>query len=444
MNDPWSRPPDFRPHDAAPDREFTPESHSTPGGSSYPPYGSDQPSYPSQGFQSPGSDTGPWWQPPGPDERWGVGQPPAIQSAVPVRRRGWATTLVLACLCLLLGLVGGLAGSQLGNRFFNPPVEIPIATGTAVQREPGSVAGVAAKVLPSTVSIEVTTPQGRGFGSGFVMRSDGLILTNNHVVGGAQPDGVRVIFSDGSQQAATIVGRTVAYDLAVLRVNRQGLPALTLGDSDAVVVGDPVIAVGAPLGLQSTVTSGIVSALHRPVVAGENNDRAFISAIQTDAAINPGNSGGPLVNAQGEVIGINSAIARLPNAEDVNSGSIGLGFAIPSTQAARTAEQLISTGKATYPVIGVVLDRDYVGEGVRVATEPTDGNQPVTPDGPAARAGIRPGDVITRFQGRPVTEPNELIVGIRAEKPGDQVRLTVQRDGKGREVTVTLSETESN
>jgi putative serine protease PepD len=203
-----------------------------------------------------------------------------------------------------------------------------------------------------------------------------------------------------------------------------------------------VIAIGAPLGLEATVTTGIVSAMNRPVVAGESEDNAFINAIQTDAAINPGNSGGPLVNAVGEVIGVNSAIARNPGAGEGPSGSIGLGFAIPSKQVARTAEQLIETGKATYPVIGVLLDRSYTGEGVKVADEGDEAA--VVPDGPADEAGILAGDVITTFNGRPVTEPDELIVGIRAQVPGDTVRLTVRTGDREREVEVVLDEQDSN
>jgi putative serine protease PepD len=187
------------------------------------------------------------------------------------------------------------------------------------------------------------------------------------------------------------------------------------------------------------VTTGIVSALNRPVSAGADDAPAFINAIQTDAAINPGNSGGPLVDGRGRVIGVNSAIARVPGVEGAaTTGSIGLGFAIPSNQARRTAEQLIRTGKAEHPIIGVVLDRQYEGEGVRVATTQTQGQAPVTEGGPADRAGIKPGDVITRFNNRPVTEPDELIVAIRAQQPGDSVRLTIRRGSAESVVTVVL------
>jgi putative serine protease PepD len=377
--------------------------------------------------------------------------PPAWVGAAPPaprerRRLGGGAVAVLVVGCLLLGGASGAIAGGLVDRLTITPVSIPILDDPGEDRPEGSVAAVAAQVLPSTVSIEVSSSSVEGSGSGFVLRQDGLILTNNHVVAEADGGGaIQVVFSDGSQESAEIVGRTVDYDLAVLRVDRDDLVPLPFGDSDAVVVGEPVVAVGAPLGLESTVTTGIVSAVNRPVSAGPADQNAFINAIQTDAAINPGNSGGPLVNMRGEVIGINSAIARNPSSEA--SGNIGLGFAIPSRQAARTAEQLIETGTATYPIIGVLLDRSYGGEGVKVTEEGEPGQPAITPDGPADQAGIRPGDVITGLDGRPVTEPDQLIVGIRAREPGDTVRLTVRGDGGGgeeREVDVVLDEAESN
>jgi putative serine protease PepD len=183
-----------------------------------------------------------------------------------------------------------------------------------------------------------------------------------------------------------------------------------------------------------------VSALNRPVSAGSEQETAFINAIQTDAAINPGNSGGPLVNAAGEVVGINSAIAQPPGALSAAGGSIGLGFAITSNQARRTAEQLIETGAATYPIIGVLLDQAYTGEGVQVATEQRGDTPPVTPRGPADRAGIRRGDVIVAIDGRPVTEPDELIVAIRAKTPGETIVLRVRTGSEERDVRVVLDE----
>lgn len=363
----------------------------------------------------------------------------------PPRRRGRAVLAVLGIGALLLAsLTAGYAGAWLQDRGDRGP-RLRTAEPADVDRPAESVAGVAAAVLPSVVSIEVTFSGGQGSGSGFVIGEDGFVLTNNHVVAQAVDGGdIAVVFADGSQEEATVVGRTTGYDLAVLRVERDGLPALEFADSGSVVVGDPVVAVGAPLGLESTVTSGIVSALNRPVSAGNGNESAFINAIQTDAAINPGNSGGPLVDMEGRVIGVNSAIARAPGTGPQGSGNIGLGFAIPSNQAVRTAQEIIDTGRATYPVIGVLLDTTYRGEGVKVVEEPQEGRDIITPGGPAERAGIRPGDLIVAFEGRPVTDPDELIVAIRAQRPGDTVTLTIRRDGEERDIELVLDEAEGD
>ncbi|MFP5333696.1 MAG: trypsin-like peptidase domain-containing protein [Actinomycetes bacterium] len=374
----------------------------------------------------------------------GPGQPSGTRG----RGRGRALLVVLGVGALLLAsLSAGYAGAALydAREGAAPSLEVQRPSGPAQERPAGSVAGVAARVLPSVVSIEVVFSGGQGSGSGFVIGEGGYVLTNNHVVAQAADGGeIVVVFSDGSQQEAEVVGRTTGYDLAVLRVNRTDLPALEFADSSGVVVGDPVVAVGAPLGLESTVTSGIVSALNRPVSAGEGNDSAFINAIQTDAAINPGNSGGPLVDLQGRVVGVNSAIARAPGTGVQGGGNIGLGFAIPSDQAVRTAQEIIDTGRATYPVIGVLLDTSYRGEGVKVVDEPQDDRPVITPGGPADRAGIRPGDLIVAFEGRPVTDPDELIVAIRAQRPGDTVTLTVRRDGEDLEIQLELDEAESD
>ena len=379
---------------------------------------------------------------------------PTGATAAPAHRRTrrrrtlgivWLIPLVL--LSLLAGAAGGVLAGRADEDGRLADAGLPVSVGPDEDVRPaGGVAGIADAVLPSVVSIEVASAEGQATGSGFVLRQDGYLLTNNHVIAaGAQAGSeIRVLFSDGSEEPATVVGRTGDYDIAVLKVDRTGLTPLLLADSDDVVVGDPVVAIGAPLGLKGTVTTGIVSALNRPVAAGGSGETAFINAIQTDAAINPGNSGGPLVNAAGEVVGINSAIAQPPGGGGA-SGSIGLGFAIPSNQARRTAEQLIETGAATYPIIGVLLDQTYTGEGVQVASEQQGDQAPVTAGGPAEDAGIRPGDVIVAIDGRPVTEPDELIVSIRAKAPGDAAVLTVRSgsDSEERDVRVVLDEATS-
>ncbi|WP_402464284.1 S1C family serine protease [Isoptericola aurantiacus] len=375
----------------------------------------------------------------------GPGSPTARSGA----RGGGARTALILVLALVAGLVGGVVGNRVsdgGSQDAPVEADLPVAPdgqgdGADLSRPAGSVASIAADVLPSVVSLEVAGDDGAGAtGSGFVLREDGYVLTNAHVAGAGGDDGeVVVVLSDGSEHPGEIVGLTTDYDLAVVKIDADGLTPLVLGDSDDVVVGDEVLAVGAPLGLDSTVTSGIVSALHRPVQAGDQATTAFIDAIQTDAAINPGNSGGPLVDADGQVVGINSAIAQAPGAMQA-TGSIGLGFAIPANQARTTAEQLIETGTATYPVIGVLLDTGYGGEGVKVAEDSQQGNPPVTPDGPADLAGIRAGDVILEIDGRPVSRSDELIVAIRARQPGDAVTLRVRSGEEERDVRVVLQE----
>jgi putative serine protease PepD len=356
------------------------------------------------------------------------------------------TAIVAGALALAMvaAVFGGIAGGLLVSRRDGVPSPLPVPAAGSTSRPAGSIADIAARSLPSVVTIKVEGADAAGTGSGFVLRQDGYILTNNHVVEAAGASGkITVIFSDGKSNVAKVIGRDASYDLAVVRVDRSGLPVLPLGASSAVVVGDPVIAVGAPLGLDSTVTSGIVSALNRPVTPGGAADSttSFINAIQTDAAINPGNSGGPLLDMAGRVIGVNSAIARIPGSESQvggQSGSIGVGFAIPSDQARKTADQLMATGKATHPVIGVLIDTSYKGEGVKIATAPRNGSPPITKGGPADKAGLRPGDVIITFDGRPITGPDEFVVAIRARSVGDQVVMTVRRGTSERTVKMTL------
>jgi putative serine protease PepD len=290
--------------------------------------------------------------PPGPANPF-HGVPPGSDAAVAgtsspgaARRRRTGLLIVgVAVVALVVGLLGGVTGGwayqQVRERTLQDgSIVLPAPTKVPLARDPGSVAGIAGRLLPSVVSIRVSGNNNEeGTGSGFIIDRAGYILTNNHVVETAAKRGsITIVYSDGSHATAKIVGRDRSYDLAVVKADIRDRSALQLGDSDGAVVGDSVIAIGAPLGLQGTVTTGIVSSLNRPVAAGGGQAQAFINAIQTDAAINPGNSGGPLVDATGRVIGINSAIARAPGTLGGASGNIGVGFAIPSNQARRTAE----------------------------------------------------------------------------------------------------------
>ncbi len=354
------------------------------------------------------------------------------------RRSGPGRIVALAVVCgLLAGAVGGVgaylvADRVAGSSLTSPGTALPQSDAALSARPDGSIASVAAAVLPTVVQIEERTGSGGGTGSGFVLTKDGYILTNNHVVAGAVGGGTLTVrFQDGTTKPAKIVGRDTSYDLAVVKVDATGLTPSTLGNSDGVVVGDTAIAIGSPLGLEGTVTSGIISSLNRPVTAGGSGESSFINAIQTDAAINPGNSGGPLVDAQGRVIGVNSAIASLgQSAAGEQSGSIGLGFAIPINQAKRVAEEIISTGKSSHPVIGVSVDLTYPGPGAQVKA--------VTPGGPSDRAGIKAGDIILKVNGRAVADSTEMIVAIRSYTPGETITLTLKDVTGTRDVPVTL------
>ncbi|CAB5051163.1 MAG: PDZ domain-containing protein [Actinobacteria bacterium] len=337
-------------------------------------------------------------------------------------------------IALLASCLGGFLGvTATGGTIFSSANIVN--SSSTIERAPDSVAGIAQRVLPSVVSINTRSATGGGTGSGFVFDSNGYILTNNHVIAGvADGNGrLRVTLNNGDVYEGTIIGRDASYDLAIVKISATNLPALEFGNSDTVAVGDPVIAIGSPLGLSGTVTLGIISAKNRPVTAGDTGtESSFINALQTDAAINPGNSGGPLVDATGAVIGVNSAIASLGSTSQ--PGSIGLGFAIPINQAKKTADQLIKSGKATYPVLGVSLDMNFTGAGAQVAKS----SSAILIGGPAAKAGIRAGDIITKFEGTAINAPEELIVAIRARNVGDKVTLTYTRNSKEVTVSVTL------
>ena len=346
-------------------------------------------------------------------------------------RAGVGVSTVVA-ISIIAGSLSGagayVAADRLNLGGNNTNISLAQSDADLSSRPAGSIAATAAAVTPSVVSIAFSSASGAGTGSGFIIDSRGFILTNNHVVEGAVGGGsLTVDLPDGRSFDAAIVGRNSAYDLAVIKIDATNLPALQLGNSDGLVVGDTVIAIGAPLGLTGTVTTGIISALNRPVTAGGSGETSFINAVQTDAAINPGNSGGPLVNAEGRVIGVNSAIATMSSSMSGQSGSIGLGFAIPINQAKRIAEELIATGKSTNPILGVQIDMQSSVRGAVV----TD----VTAEGPADKAGLMSGAVVSKVDDRVVLNGTELIVAIRSHKPGDEVVLTLD---SGKQITVTL------
>jgi putative serine protease PepD len=398
------------------------------------------PAGPAPSWAPPYTQTPPYgWQQPAPFSSGPPNRPAAPRGRVP----GWLWPIVCV-LALGLGVVGGLVGGAAyeGIRDGSGTVSGGLADVDTVSEPPlapenGSIAAVAQKMLPSTVQIvaEYDGKPGGATGSGFVLDRQGHVITNNHVVADAASDDgpIEVVDQDGNRYDATIVGRSKVYDLAVLYVQEaRDLAPAALGSSRQLVVGQGVVAIGSPLGLSSTVTAGIVSALHRPVTTGDSsNDSSYINAVQTDAAINPGNSGGPLVDLQAQVVGVNSAIATTGGSIGGESGSIGVGFAIPIEQVKITADQILRTGKARYPVIGAkVRTGESAGDGATVDS--------VVPDTPADDSGLRKGDLITEVDGSRVTNGIALIVAIRTHQPGEKVKFTVLRDGKKRSVTLTL------
>lgn len=365
-------------------------------------------------------------------------------------RWGRRTTIAAAAVsALVFGGVGVGVGAALTDTSPAPLLggggSVPASAASApLAGAPRSYAAIAARVLPSVVSINVRSANQGDTGSGVVIRSDGYVLTNNHVVSAAASGGqISVVFNDGGTAAAHIVGTDQEDDLAVIKVNRSGLPAAQLGTSTSVRVGDPVLAVGSPLGLTGTVTAGIVSALNRPVDTTQSQQvdpfgqsaptTTVINAIQTDAPINPGNSGGPLVNSAGQVIGINSAIASTGSSLGGQAGNIGVGFAIPIDQARVVAQQLIDHGTASHPLLGVTL-----ADATDAAGNPLARVQSVTPGGPADRAGIRTGDVIVAVGGVNTAGADAVIAAIRSHQPGQRVTVTLERHGQRQTVTAQL------
>ena len=349
---------------------------------------------------------------------------------------GWVWPLV-AVTALVVGLVGGTIGGALvstsitgdaGSSLFEGGADTP----APLDPENGSVAAVADALLPSTVQVLTRGgADGAASGSGFVADRRGHVITNNHVVSGVADDGtIRVVDHQGVAHQAEIVGRSPVYDIAVLDVDgAEDLRPAAIGSSRSMNVGETVVAIGSPLGLSSTVTSGIVSALDRPVTTGDEDESSYINAVQTDAAINPGNSGGPLVNLRGEVVGVNSAIATMGGFAN-DAGNIGVGFAIPMEQVRITASQIVRTGEAKYPVIGANVNTGGARSGAEIVEVPS--------GSPAADAGLEKGDVVVAVDSKPVDDGISLIVAIRSHQPGETIALTVRRDGDERTVRVTL------
>ncbi|MGK3936939.1 putative serine protease PepD [Streptomyces canus] len=382
----------------------------------------------------------------GPTGVWGAGyQQPAPK---PKNGRGGLVAAILVAALVAGGLGGGLGYTLAKNNDNGSSTTLSASdSGGSVKRDAGTVAGVAQKALPSTVTIEAESTSGEGgTGTGFVFDTQGHIVTNNHVVADAVDGGkLTATFPNGKKYDAEVVGHAQGYDVAVIKLKNapSDLRPLTLGNSDQVAVGDSTIAIGAPFGLSNTVTTGIISAKNRPVASsdGSGSNASYMSALQTDASINPGNSGGPLLDAQGNVIGINSAIQSTSGGGlggTSQSGSIGLGFAIPINQAKYVAQQLIQTGKPVYAKIGASVSLEDSSGGAKITTEGAGGSAPVEAGGPAAKAGLKPGDVITKLDDHVIDSGPTLIGEIWTHKPGDKVKITYERDGKTRTVDLTL------
>ncbi|MFD3498610.1 S1C family serine protease [Streptomyces sp. NPDC058678] len=425
----------------------TPQEGSAPQGAWPPPPPPATPSYADAGSGgSPYSDGGAGGGSGGAGAAWGA----AYQQPAPKPRsgRGGLVAAVLVAALVAGGLGGGLGYTLAKNDDSSSSTTVSASdSGGSVKRDPGTVAGVAAKALPSTVTIQAESTSGEGgTGTGFVFDTEGHIVTNNHVVADAVDGGkLTATFPSGKKYDAEVVGHAQGYDVAVIKLKNapSDLKPLTLGDSEKVAVGDSTIAIGAPFGLSNTVTTGIISAKNRPVASsdGTGSNASYMSALQTDASINPGNSGGPLLDAQGNVIGINSAIQSSSGGGlggTSQSGSIGLGFAIPINQAKYVAQQLIKTGKPVYAKIGASVSLEDGTGGAQITEQGASGSDPVEAGGPAAKAGLKPGDVITKLDDRVIDSGPTLIGEIWTHQPGDKVTVTYERGGKTHTVELTL------
>ncbi|MFI8995688.1 trypsin-like peptidase domain-containing protein [Streptomyces sp. NPDC053542] len=400
-----------------------------------------------------GGGAGGWGGPPQPPYGGGGWGAPAGPPAGP-RRRGGLIAAVLVAALVAGGVGGGIGYWAAGENDTSSTTVSASGDPQALNRKPTSVSGIAQRALPSVVTIDAQGAGGEGgTGTGFVYDKQGHILTNNHVVASAADGGkLTVTFSNGKKYAAEVVGRAQGYDVAVIKLKNPDdatLTPLPLGKSANVAVGDATIAIGAPYGLSGTVTTGIVSAKDRPVASsdGGGTNASYMSALQTDASINPGNSGGPLMDASGNVIGINSAIQSAggggggdPFGGESQSGSIGLGFAIPIDQAKRVADDLIRTGKPIYPQIGVQVGMRETSDGATIAQRGNGGTAAVTPNGPADKAGLKPGDKITKLDDTVIDSGPTLISEIWQHRPGDKVTLTYERAGKQHTTKITLGQ----
>ncbi len=444
--------PNFAPPSYAQPQYSTPPSYAPPA------YGA-PPRYPTQPAYGLPSYTPPTFAPGGPTAapyNAPTSDPRATREG---RRAGWLSLLVVAAIAALVGAVvaGGLVAATKKNptqAAVQTPSQPVVAPQAVVTLPAGSVAQIAATLLPSVVSIIVTTTDAGDEGTGIVLTSDGEILTNNHVVEGAATSGViAVTLDDGRTVKAAIVGRDPTTDLAVIKAaGVTGLHPASLGSDSTLVVGQQVIAIGSPLGLSNTVTSGIVSSLNRPVCTQSCDGTGgttgatptVLDAIQTDAAINPGNSGGPLVDMTGHVVGVNSAIATLDQGQGglgAQSGSIGVGFSIPIDEAQRVVGELEKTGHASHAVLGIGLQDSqdanlHTPNGAKVVS--------VTAGGPSSKAGLQVNDIIIKFASRTIVDADSLIAATHAAVPNSVVMITYFRSGQTATTSITLGSAASS
>ncbi|GAA0470098.1 trypsin-like peptidase domain-containing protein [Streptomyces olivaceiscleroticus] len=442
-------------HSSSSDSGWSQDPQHTAAFSAVPPHGGNpQGGAPYGGGVPHGGGAGGWGGPPPPPYGGGWGAPPGPPADKP-RRRGGLIAAVLVAALVAGGVGGGIGYWAAGQNDTSSTTVSASGDPQALNRKPTSVSGIAQRALPSVVTIEAQGAGGEGgTGTGFVYDKQGHILTNNHVVASAADGGkLTVTFSNGKKYDAEVVGRAQGYDVAVIKLKNASdakLTPLPLGKSANVAVGDATIAIGAPYGLSGTVTTGIISAKDRPVASsdGGGTNASYMSALQTDASINPGNSGGPLMDASGNVIGINSAIQSAGGGGNdpfggggqSQSGSIGLGFAIPIDQAKRVADDLIRTGKPVYPQIGVQVGMRETSDGATIARRGNDGTDAVTRNGPADKAGLKPGDKITKLDDTSIDSGPTLISEIWQHRPGDKVTLTYERNGKEHTAEVTLGQ----